>query len=269
MIRAKVCCFLMLSLSLGLLLFLPFLLTQPESCSIEQAAADEYMWYYLPHELNQQPKPMEKAPYITKYNVIYIGDKKENTIYLTFDDCPENDNIPAILDTLKKNDAVATFFMTEAYIRQHPDVINRIIKEDSMIGNHTAKHVGVSRLGFDDFKAQLQSVEDAYYQATGKELPKYFRPPQGLFSEQSLKFADELGYTTVFWSFRYSDWDVGHQPSNDNGYKTIMSETHPGEIVLLHCQSKTNVSILDSILKAWEKQGYSFGLISDIKSKKE
>lgn len=236
----------------------------PEECSVQQAAADEYMWYYLPHESQQQPKPMEKAPYIKNYPVIYVGNAEENKIYLTFDDCPANENIPTILDTLKSHHAVATFFMTEGYIRQNPDVINRILSEGSLIGNHTAKHVGVTRLNFDQFKAQLQGVEDAFYETTGTQLPKFFRPPQGLFSEQTLKFADEMGYTTVFWSFRYSDWDVNHQPSKECAYKTIMNETHPGEIVLLHSQSKTNVSILDSILSAWEEQGYSFGLISEI-----
>ncbi len=236
----------------------------PESCSTEQAAADEYMWYYLPHETMQQPKPMEKAPYIKDYRVVYVGNADENKIYLTFDDCPDNENIPTILDILKDHHAAATFFMTEGYIRQHPEVINRIISEGSMVGNHTAKHVGVTRLSFDQFKAQLQGVEDAFYETTGEQLPKFFRPPQGLFSEQTLKFANELGYTTVFWSFRYTDWDVYNQPSQESAYNTIMSETHPGEIVLLHCQSKTNVSILDSVISAWEDQGYSFGLISDI-----
>ncbi len=247
-----------------LVLFANGVFESPQNCITEQAAADEYMWYYLPHDSNQQPLPMEKAPYIKNYNILYIGNADENKIYLTFDDCPDNENIPHILDILKDHHAVATFFMTEAYIRKHPDVIERIIGEGSLVGNHTAKHVSVTRLTFENFKAQLQGVEDAFYEITGKTMPKLFRPPQGLFSEQTLKYADELGYTTVFWSFRYTDWDVYNQPSKESAYKIIMSETHPGEIVLLHCQSKTNVSILDSVLTAWEEQGYTFGLVGDI-----
>lgn len=250
-----------------LALFANGVFESPKNCMTEHAAADEFMWYYLPHETNQQPMPMEKAPYIKNYHVLYIGNADENKVYLTFDDCPDNENIPNILDILKNHHAVATFFMTEVYMRKHPEVIKRIISEGSLIGNHTAKHVSVTRLTFDSFTAQLKGVEDAYFEITGNEMPKLFRPPQGLFSEQTLKYADELGYTTVFWSFRYQDWDVSNQPSKESAFRTIMSETHPGEIVLLHCQSKTNVSILDSVLSEWEKEGYAFGLVSDIPAK--
>lgn len=248
-----------------LALFANGVFESPQNCLNEQASADEFMWYYLPHEEKQQPLPMEKAPYIDNYHVLYIGNDDENKIYLTFDDCPDNENIPKILDILKEHQAVATFFMTEVYIRKHPDVIKRIVSEGSLVGNHTSKHVSVTHLTYDHFKVELKGVENAYYEIIGEDMRKLFRPPQGLFSEQTLKYADELGYTTVFWSFRYQDWDVNNQPSKDSAYRIIMSETHPGEIVLLHCQSKTNVSILDSVLSAWEEQGYSFGLVSDIR----
>lgn len=232
-------------------------------CAVQQPA-DEFMWYYLPHEAGEPPKPMEKAPYVSEHRVIYAGCADEKKIYLTFDDCPDNGNIPKILDVLEKHRAAAAFFMNEAYIRQHPDVIERIDSSGSLVCNHTAKHVAVTRLTNEEFKAQLKGVEDAYFEVTGKPLPKFFRPPQGLFSKATLTYADELGYTTVFWSFRYSDWDIYNQPSESAAFQTIMDETHPGEIVLLHCQSKTNVAILDSLMSAWEKQGYSFGLINEI-----
>lgn len=236
----------------------------PETCIAEQASTDEYMWYYLPHATQTQPKPMEKAPYIKNYNVIFVGDAKEKIIYLTFDDCPDNENIPAILDVLEQHQAPAAFFMTELFIRLHPKVIQRIVDDGNLVCNHTSKHVSVTRLTFEEFKKQLQGVENAYYEVTGHELPKFFRPPQGLFSQQTLEYAEELGYTIVFWSFRYGDWDVNNQLSNESAFQTIIGETHPGEIALFHCQSKTNVSILDSVLTAWEKQGYRFGSIEEI-----
>jgi len=236
----------------------------PAVCQTEQAAADEFMWYYLPHETDVQPEPMEKAPYIQKHRVIFVGSSEEKKIYLTFDDCPNNDNIPKIIETLKKHKATAAFFMTEAYIRRNPGIIRRIVEEGNLVCNHTAKHVAVTRLTFEEFKEQLSGVEDAYFDATGRNLPKYFRPPQGLFSERTLQYADELGYTTVFWSFRYEDWDVNNQPPPEAAYDLLMKETHPGEIALLHCQSATNVGVLDSVMTAWEEKGYSFGLISEI-----
>lgn len=227
----------------------------------------EYMWYYLPHEPDKQPKPMEKAKYLGNYDVLFVGSPDSKSLYLTFDDCPNNSNIPKILDVLEKHDAPAIFFMTENYIRQHPDVIQRIVGGGSIVGNHTSSHVGVTGLSFSKFEEELNGVEEAYREATGFELPKYFRPPQGKFNELTLNYAERLGYTTVFWSFRYDDWNEYSQQSEEKAYKIIMSETHPGEILLLHSQSSTNVKILDRLLTAWEEQGYTFEPISDINEK--
>lgn len=232
-----------------------------------QTFSGEFIWYYLPHDTYRQPVPMKKYQYMKDYDVLYVG-PEENVIYLTFDDCPENGNIPAILDVLEKHHAPAAFFMTEIYIRQHPDTIRRIVGDGDLVCNHTAHHIKVSKLSFEKFKAELKGVEDAYREATGQELPKYFRPPQGKFSEESLDYAKKMGYTTVFWSFRYVDWVVSSQPSEKEAFSTIMKETHPGEIILLHCQSKTNIKVLDKVLSAWEGQGFGFGRIDDIHSKK-
>ncbi len=227
-------------------------------------SSTEYLWYYLPHETGEPPRPIEKATYLDQYDVLYVGPPDENALYLTFDDCPEGDNIPKILDTLERHNAPAAFFMTEAYIRAHPDVIRRIVDGGSLVGNHTASHVRVTGMDFDRFAAELSGVEDAYREATGRELPKFFRPPQGRFSEVTLDFARRLGYATVFWSFRYEDWDPCHQLSEEQAMKTILAETHPGEILLLHSQSSTNVRILDRLLSTWEEQGFVFRSLGDI-----
>lgn len=230
--------------------------------SVSVSSSAEYMWYYLPHESGIQPKPMEKASYlkehIKNHDVYYVGDPDEKIIYITFDDCPANGNIPAILDTLEKYHATAAFFMTEEYIRKYPDVIRRIVNDGCLICNHTADHICVTRLSLKKFEGELKGVEDAYKDATGLELPKYFRPPQGSFNENSLDCTEQLGYITVFWSFRYVDWEINNQPSEKSAISTILKETHPGEIALLHCQSKTNVKVLEKILAEWEKLGYSF-----------
>ncbi len=237
-----------------------FFNARPVSSSMSQTV---YSWYYLPHKEGQQPEPMEKAKYIRNYDALYVGAADEKIIYLTFDDCPNNDNIPTILDTLKKHHAGAAFFMTETYIRSHPDVIQRIVSEGSLVCNHTANHVLVTNLSFEKFQAELKGVEDAYFEVTGQQLPKYFRPPQGQFNEVTLSYTEQLGYTTVFWSFRYVDWEVNNQPSEQKAYDTIMGETHPGMIILLHSQSKTNVKILDKIMTDWESEGYTFKTLDD------
>lgn len=228
------------------------------------ANSKEYVWYYLPHERNEQPLPTEKAKFLEEHSVLYVGQQDEKIIYLTFDDCPENKNISVILDVLEQHQAKATFFMTASYIKDHPDIVRRIVEDGSIIGNHTTNHVVVSQLSFEKFQTELQGVEEAYSNATGDQLPKYFRPPCGRFSEASLKYAEQMGYTTVFWSFCYPDWNENRQLSLEQVYTLILRELHPGEIMMLHSQSSTNVRVLELIISALSEMGYSFASIAEI-----
>lgn len=238
-----------------------FTRTPPETA---EAFSGEFMWYYIPQEAGEPPQPMEKAEYIGNYRILYLGKTEEKVIYLTFDDCPENQNIPAILDILEEHGITAAFFMNETYIRKYPEVVRRAVDAGCLICNHTAHHVSVTRLSFSKFKAELRGVEEAYRDVTGKELSRFFRPPQGLFTETTLGYAQELGYTTVFWSFSYDDWNEFAQLSASRALSIVMKETHPGEIALFHCQSRTNLKILDGVITAWSEAGYSFGSLEDL-----
>ena len=84
------------------------------------------------------------------------------------------------------------------------------------------------------------------------------RPPNGEYSERSLIATNNLGYTTVMWSFAYKDWEENNQPNKDEAIKLITDNFHPGEIMLLHGNSKTNTEILPEIIKKAREQGYEF-----------
>ena len=98
-------------------------------------------------------------------------------------------------------------------------------------------------------------------------MPKFYRPPQGKFSEMNLEFAKQLGYTTVFWSLAYKDWDTQNQPSKEYALDKLNSRIHNGSIVLLHSTSQTNADILDELLTGWKEQGYIFGTLYDFESR--
>ena len=117
----------------------------------------------------------------------------------------------------------------------------------------------------EDFKKEVEELETLYYDLIGEEMPKYFRPPEGKFNEQSMRFASELGYKTIFWSFAYADWDNNSQPSHEYARSKILSNVHNGEIMLLHPTSSTNAEILKDIITELKAQGYSFGTLDDIK----
>ena len=116
----------------------------------------------------------------------------------------------------------------------------------------------------DDFAAELAEMEKVYREGTGRELAKYYRPPEGSFTEDNLKWAEELGYTTVLWSFAYADWDNGRQPDPQAAIRKILDATHPGEIILLHPTSATNAQIIGTLIDAWRADGYRFETLANL-----
>ena len=99
---------------------------------------------------------------------------------------------------------------------------------------------------------------------TGEDMAMYYRPPEGRFSEQNLKFVNELGYKTVFWSFAYADWDNEKQPAKEYAMKKILDNVHNGAVILLHPTSRTNADIMPALIKELKNQGYRFGTLDEL-----
>lgn len=196
---------------------------------------------------------------LKKFNAYYSGDKEKKSIYLTFDCGYENGNTTAILDALKKHKVPATFFVVGNFISENPELIERMAKEGHIVGNHTYSHPDMSKISSkDDFSKELGDVELLYKKITGKEMTKFYRPPQGKYSEENLKMAKDMGYSTFFWSLAYVDWYQDKQPSKEEAFDKLLKRIHPGAIVLLHSTSSTNGEILDELLSKWEDMGYTF-----------
>ena len=199
------------------------------------------------------------------YDGIYLGDPTEKTICLTFDAGYENGCTEQILDTLKKHEVSAAFFLVGSYIEKNADLVRRMVDEGHIVGNHTMHHPDMSKLSDKAvFEAELTAVEDIFREKTGKELPKYYRPPQGIYSEENLKMAKELGYRTVFWSLAYADWNNDKQPTKEQAFSKLLPRIHNGAVVLLHSTSKTNGEILDELLTKWKDMGYSFCTLEEL-----
>ena len=151
---------------------------------------------------------------LRQYDAAYLGDTREKVLYLTFDAGYENGCTEQVLDTLKKHQVRAAFFLVGNYIERNADLVRRMVEEGHIVGNHTMHHYDMSRLsGKETFSKELTDLEDLFRQTTGKELPKFYRPPQGVYSQDNLKMAKELGYKTVFWSLAYVDWLNDKQPT--------------------------------------------------------
>ena len=202
---------------------------------------------------------------LAQYDAVYLGDETQKVLYLTFDSGYENGSTEKILDTLKKHDAPAAFFLVGNYIEKNGDLVRRMVDEGHIVGNHTMHHFDMSKLsGKEAFAKELQDLEMLFKETTGKDLPKYYRPPQGIYSQENLQMAKELGYKTVFWSLAYVDWKNDAQPTKEQAFGKLLPRTHNGAVVLLHSTSATNAEILDELLTKWEAAGYRFAPISEL-----
>ena len=202
---------------------------------------------------------------LRQYQAAYIGNVGEKVLYLTFDAGYENGCTAKILDTLKEKQVPAAFFLVGNYIRQSPDLVQRMVAEGHTVGNHTMHHYDMSRLSDKAaFSKELTDLEALYKETVGQELPKYYRPPQGIYSEENLKMAQELGYKTLFWSLAYVDWNNDAQPTREAAFAKLLPRTHNGAVVLLHSTSKTNAEILGELIDKWKAMGYRFGTLEEL-----
>ena len=189
----------------------------------------------------------------------YIGATSEKVIYLTFDAGYENGCTAQILDVLQKQEVPAAFFLVGNYMEKNADLVRRMVSEGHIVGNHTMHHPDMSKISdFAAFEKELTALEDLFRETTGQELPKYYRPPQGTYSQENLKMAQKLGYKTVFWSLAYVDWNNDAQPSREEAFSKLIPRIHNGAVVLLHSTSRTNAEILDELLTRWKELGYRF-----------
>ena len=202
---------------------------------------------------------------LKELNAYYLGDSTKKRIYITFDAGFENGNTPKILDALKKHNVKATFFLVGNYLETCPDLVLRMVEEGHTVANHTYHHKDMDSITTEEeFLKELSSMEEKYKEITGKELSKFYRPPQGKYCEEHLLWAKDSGYKTIFWSLAYVDWNEENQPSREEAMEKLTTRIHPGSIVLLHSTSDTNGNIMDEILGKWEEMGYSFGTLDEL-----
>lgn len=195
---------------------------------------------------------------------VYLGDTKKKDIYLTFDNGYENGFTPKFLDVLKKHDVHATFFITGHYIKTNPDLVKRMVEEGHIVGNHSWSHPDMTTIGDQKIIQELEQVNMAYQELTGRTDMKYFRPARGVFSERTLAVVNKAGYENIFWSLAYVDWKIDQQRGWRYAYDNVMKLIHPGAVILMHTVSKDNAEAMDAIITDLHKRGYTFRSLDDL-----
>ena len=223
-------------------------------------------WFFIPNEEFRTPEINEELNFkLSDYNAFYNGPKspKTKSLYLTFDEGYENGYTNDILDVLKEKNVKAIFFVTSHYIVYSPDTVKRMVAEGHIVGNHTKHHYSMPSVAYspDVFNKELTDVENRFKKLTNQDMPKFFRPPMGQYSEKTLDMTKNLGYKTIFWSFAYGDYEPNSQPSPWYAKKHILDHLHDGSIILLHAISKTNAQVLGEVIDEARASGYEFYLL--------
>lgn len=198
-----------------------------------------------------------------QYNATFL-DEESDKIYLTFDQGYEHGYTPAFLDTLKEKGVKGLFFLTGDYVRAEPELIQRMIDEGHVLGNHSDKHPeDITAMPLSEVFEDTRRLHDQIVEQFNYEM-KVYRFPSGVFNEQLLALMQEAGYRSVFWSFAYKDWLVDAQPDPAQSLQKILDSAHPGGIYLLHTVSKTNAEILGQVIDGFVAKGYEMGDPNDL-----
>lgn len=233
----------------------------------EELDNKQYDWWFV-RKKEHAPSGSGEAFDISLYDAYYrnkdVSDE-DKVIYLTFDCGYENGFTPQILDTLAAHNAKAMFFVTKAFIESCPDYVTRMKEEGHLVGNHTLNHPIMPKKDVTTLMDEILGCAELFYETTGYEMDPFLRPPTGAYSKRTLQLTKDLGYTTVFWSIAYKDYDPNNQPGKD--YVTDHFETyyHNGAIPLIHNISKSNTEALDEVLTMLEEAGYRFGSLMELR----
>ena len=216
-----------------------------------------------PHEISvTRQAELRKAG---RKAVIYDDRTREKVLFLTFDCGFENGNTAHILDVLRDKSVPAAFFCTLYHIRQQPELIARMIDEGHIVGNHSDTHPDFSSISRAQMARELEAVENALRTDFGY-TSRYFRFPEGAYSESALDLVESLDYVPVFWSSAYADWDTTNTKGADYALQTVTSRLHPGAVILLHAVSPDNAAAMADIIDTARSMGYTFRPLTELGS---
>lgn len=223
-----------------------------------------YGWGFSKNNNHTQPYIGKYVDEIKDTNSYYVGDKDSKKVFLTFDAGYDNGNLEKILDTLKEKDVQATFFITGDFLNRFSDLTIKINNDGHLIGNHTWSHANITKISKEEIIDELKKVEVKFNEITGDKIDNFFRPPSGVFNNNSLKIISEQGYSTIFWSIAYKDWETNKNIDINKSIDSVVNHLHNGAIILLHTVSKENAEALPIIIDKIRENGYEIASLNEL-----
>lgn len=179
---------------------------------------------------------------------------REKVVALTFDDGPDPIQTPKVLQILKEQQATACFFCIGHKVKGNEKLLQQMVVEGHLIGNHSFTHSGLFPLyGLSRMKKDLQTCQSELERVTSQPVT-LFRPPFGVTNPTIAKAVRQLGYTSIGWNIRTLDTQ---QPSPDKVLDRIRKGIKPGSIILLHDRMPNSGQLVKQILDLLKEQGYT------------
>jgi len=190
-----------------------------------------------------------------------IRSMPDENIYLTFDDGPDENITPRLLELLSKHEIKATFFVVGQKAERYPEIVLQIHKNGHAIGNHSYTHSHLIFKSKEIIEGEIKRTDKAVFEITGKR-PTHFRPPHGQFGLAVLRVLKSTNHRMVLWSASSQDYKA--KTSTGKIQERIKKYVRPGKIVLMHdghLQSPHMLEALENTLERTSDQGLKFSAI--------
>lgn len=198
--------------------------------------------------------------YDARLRLLYHGSHALKEVALTIDDGPHEPTDARLLEVLRQYRVRATFFVIGENVRQHPEIVRRLLAEGHEIGNHTQAHLRLTTLTPRQVRNEINNCDINFYRATRRHL-RLLRPPGERYSDMVLREARRLGYTTVDETVGARDYEP---VSADFIVARALRYTENGSIILLHDEYGATAAALPRIIRSLRRRGYRFVTISEM-----
>lgn len=197
-----------------------------------------------------------------KLKPVYQIDTQEKIVALTFDISWGNTTPMPVIEILEKNNIKCTFFLSGPWVKQYPEIVQRIKQNGNEIGSHGYRHINLSNLSKNEIKEEITKANKNIKEVAGQDA-KLIRTPNGDYNDTVIEAVHEVNYEAIQWSVDSLDW---MNPGVSTIIDRVTRKVHPGAIILMHASDtcKQTTDALPTVIKNLQQQGYKFVTVSEL-----
>lgn len=197
-----------------------------------------------------------------KLKPVYQIDTEKKIVALTFDISWGNTTPMPVIEILEKNNIKCTFFLSGPWVKQYPEIVQRIKQNGNEIGSHGYRHINLSNLSKNEIKEEIMKAHKNIKEVAGQDA-KLIRTPNGDYNDTVIEAVHEVNYEAIQWSVDSLDW---MNPGVSTIIDRVTRKVHPGAIILMHASDtcKQTTEALPTVIKNLQQQGYKFVTVSEL-----